>query len=212
MARNHAANRPGLLAIAFPGGTIRGSHLNVIASLTSTITPAFTAAMWLQPGAGPRTGEGELKLYGSAAPAGPEFRASATRAWWSEHPEQAAVFLLGIATALFIEWDLRHGVMTTHHWNPRNGHHRTRRYPRSAPAARRAGRCGLTTCRPGMSAPRVATRCGAARPRAAARRDASPDPDPAALLWPAAAVLARGPRAGPTPVWRNWPGGPAAGR
>jgi Pyridoxamine 5'-phosphate oxidase len=79
---------------------------------------------------GPDTGEGELKLHGSAAPAGPELRATATRAWWSGHPGQAAVFVLGIAAALFIEWDLERGVMTTHHWSPRNGyHHSTRRYP-----------------------------------------------------------------------------------
>ena len=79
---------------------------------------------------GADSGEGELKLHGSAAPAGPELRAAATRAWWSGHPEQAAVFLLGIATALFIEWDLGHGVMATHHWSPRNGYrHSTRRYP-----------------------------------------------------------------------------------
>jgi hypothetical protein len=40
------------------------------------------------------------------------------------------VFVLGIATVLFIEWNLEHGMMTTHHRNPRNGyHHRTRRYP-----------------------------------------------------------------------------------
>jgi hypothetical protein len=79
---------------------------------------------------GPDTGEGELKLHGSAAPAGPELRATATRAWWSSHPERAAVFVLGIAAALFIEWDLEHGVMTAHHWSPRNGyHHSTRRYP-----------------------------------------------------------------------------------
>jgi Pyridoxamine 5'-phosphate oxidase len=78
---------------------------------------------------GADTGEGELKLHGSAAPAGPELRGVA-RAWWSGHPEQAAVFVLGIATALFIEWDLEQGVMTTHQWNPRNGyHHGTRRYP-----------------------------------------------------------------------------------
>jgi hypothetical protein len=62
---------------------------------------------------GPDAGEGELRLHGSAAPPGPELRATATCAWWSGHPEQAAVFLLGLATALFIEWDLEHGVMTT---------------------------------------------------------------------------------------------------
>jgi hypothetical protein len=79
---------------------------------------------------GADTGEGELKLHGSAAPAGPELRATAMRAWWSGRPDQAAVFVLGIATALFIEWDLEHGVMTTHRWDPRNGYrHSARRYP-----------------------------------------------------------------------------------
>ena len=80
---------------------------------------------------GPDTGEGELKLHGSAVPAAPELRGAAVGAWWSEHPpDQAAVFSLRIATALFIEWDLQHRLMTTHRWTPRDGyHHRTRRYP-----------------------------------------------------------------------------------
>jgi hypothetical protein len=40
------------------------------------------------------------------------------------------VFSLRIATALFIEWDLHHGLMTTHRWTPRDGYrHRARRYP-----------------------------------------------------------------------------------
>ncbi len=40
------------------------------------------------------------------------------------------MFALRIATALFIEWDLDHGVMTTHNWTPQDGcRHSTRRYP-----------------------------------------------------------------------------------
>jgi hypothetical protein len=80
---------------------------------------------------GPDSGEGELTLHGSAAPPGPELRATATCAWWSGHPETGGRVLAGPrGWSLFIEWDLEHGVMTTHHWNPRNGcHHSTRRYP-----------------------------------------------------------------------------------
>jgi predicted pyridoxine 5'-phosphate oxidase superfamily flavin-nucleotide-binding protein len=78
---------------------------------------------------GPDTGEGELTLHGSAVPAEPELRAAA-RAWWSGHLEQAVVFTLRIAAALFIEWDLENGVMTSHRWTPRHGYnHSTRHYP-----------------------------------------------------------------------------------
>src|SRR5262249_31945035 len=114
-----------------------------------------------------------------------ELRTTATRAWWSRHPEQAAAFLLGIATALFIEWDLEHGVMTTRHSSPAKRLATTAppaapprppppRPPRPAPRPPR--RCGLATCRPGMPAPRLATRCVAAKPAPAARRNASPGP------------------------------------
>ncbi len=80
---------------------------------------------------GPDSGEGELKLYGSAVQAGQELRAAAACAWWSEHPpRQAVVFSLRIATAMFVEWDLEHGVMTVHRGAPRDGYsHSTRRYP-----------------------------------------------------------------------------------
>lgn len=78
---------------------------------------------------GPNSGEGELKLYGAVRPAGPE-RRRATRAWWREHPDQAVVFTLRIATALFIEWDLGNGVMTTHRWTRPEGYAcSSRRYP-----------------------------------------------------------------------------------
>jgi Pyridoxamine 5'-phosphate oxidase len=79
---------------------------------------------------GPDTGEGELKLHGSAIRASPALAASAARTWWSGHPEQADVFALTITTALFIEWDIERAVMTTHRWSPRTGYQRSsRRYP-----------------------------------------------------------------------------------
>jgi hypothetical protein len=64
---------------------------------------------------GADSGEGELKLHRSAVQGGPELRSAAVRAWWSQHPpEEAVVFSLRIATALFVEWDLGHGRMTVH--------------------------------------------------------------------------------------------------
>jgi pyridoxamine 5'-phosphate oxidase-like protein len=80
---------------------------------------------------GADSGEGELKLHGSAVQAGPELQSAAARAWWSQHPPQdAVVFSLRIATALFVEWDLEHGRMKVHRWTPKGGYsHSTRRYP-----------------------------------------------------------------------------------
>jgi Pyridoxamine 5'-phosphate oxidase len=80
---------------------------------------------------GPDSGEGELKLHGSAVQASPGLRAAAARAWWSGQPrEQAAVFSLRIATALFIEWDIERALMTVHRWSPRDGYrHTIRGYP-----------------------------------------------------------------------------------
>jgi hypothetical protein len=80
---------------------------------------------------GSDTGEGELKLHGCAVPAGPRQLTAADRAWWSgQPPELAVVFTLGIATAIFVEWDLEGGMMTIHRWAPQDGYHRgTRRYP-----------------------------------------------------------------------------------
>ena len=80
---------------------------------------------------GPDDGEGELKLHGSAVNATLSLRAAAADAWWSgQPPEQAAVFSLRIATALFVEWDIEHGLMTVHRWSPRDGYSSTTRgYP-----------------------------------------------------------------------------------
>lgn len=79
----------------------------------------------------PDNGEGELKLYGFAGEANPALRAAATEAWWSVQPShKATVFALGIGQALFLEWDLQRGVMTTHRWSPQSGYsHSTRTYP-----------------------------------------------------------------------------------
>jgi hypothetical protein len=58
-------------------------------------------------------------------------RGAAGDAWWNARPpEQAIVFTLRIATALFVEWNLAHGLMTVHRWTPRGGYnHTTGGYP-----------------------------------------------------------------------------------
>ena len=80
---------------------------------------------------GPDSGEGELKLYGFAAEAGPGLRGEPAGAWWpAEPPEKAAVFVMGIRLALFVAWDLERGVMTVHRWSPRGGYSQSARtYP-----------------------------------------------------------------------------------
>lgn len=80
---------------------------------------------------GPDTGEGELKLYGSAAEAGQHVRGATASAWWSALPvDVAIVFWLHIAQAVFIEWDTGHGLMTIHRWSPQRGYNQARRsYP-----------------------------------------------------------------------------------
>lgn len=68
---------------------------------------------------GPDSGEGELRLYGSAAEAGQGLRGAPAEAWWSAFPaDKAIVFLLRIEEAVFIEWHTAHGVMTVHRWSP----------------------------------------------------------------------------------------------
>ena len=80
---------------------------------------------------GPDSGEGELKLYGSAAEAGPDLRAAAADAWWLAcPPDKAAVFALHIGQAVFVGWDISRGLMTVHRWSPRSGYSTaTRPYP-----------------------------------------------------------------------------------
>jgi len=80
---------------------------------------------------GPDSGEGELKLYGSALEAGPELRGAAAAAWWSAVAgDKAVVFALRIGQAMFIDWDIEHGLMTIHRWSPEGGYRQTSRtYP-----------------------------------------------------------------------------------
>jgi hypothetical protein len=79
----------------------------------------------------PDSGQGELKLYGPAAEAGPVLRAAAVGAWWlAWAPDKAAVFTLHIGQAVFIDWDINQGQMTVHRWSPANGYAvTTRPYP-----------------------------------------------------------------------------------
>jgi hypothetical protein len=76
---------------------------------------------------GPDSGQGELKLCGLAVEADPGLR-GADEAWWSAHPPgKAVVFSLRIGQAMFVAWDIDHGVMTVHQWSPRRGYsHRWR--------------------------------------------------------------------------------------
>jgi hypothetical protein len=80
---------------------------------------------------GPDTGEGELKLYGSAVEADQHARGATASAWWSAWPvDTAIVFWLHVAQAVFIEWDTGHGLMTIHRWSPRRGYSKAmRHYP-----------------------------------------------------------------------------------
>lgn len=80
---------------------------------------------------GPDSGEGELKLRGLAVIAEPSLRGKALEGWWSGQPAgKADVFVLGIAQALFVEWDIQHAQMTIHRWSRPGGYrHNTRTYP-----------------------------------------------------------------------------------
>jgi hypothetical protein len=72
---------------------------------------------------GPDSGEGELKLYGSAAEAGQDLRDAAADAWWRAWaPEKAVVFTLHIGKAAFVDWDINRGLMTVHQWSPGSGY------------------------------------------------------------------------------------------
>ena len=72
---------------------------------------------------GPDTGEGELKLSGTAVEAGQHLRDSAAGAWWlAWAPEKAVVFTLHIEQAAFIDWDITRGLMTVHRWSPASGY------------------------------------------------------------------------------------------
>jgi hypothetical protein len=79
----------------------------------------------------PDSGEGELKVYGSAVEVGQEIRGAVAGGWWLGcPPDRAIVFVLHVSQADFIEWDTGNGLMTVHRWSPRNGYsHSSRTYP-----------------------------------------------------------------------------------
>jgi hypothetical protein len=79
----------------------------------------------------PDSGEGELKLFGSARPASQDLRGAAAPAWWLTCPPEAAdVFTLHIGQAVFVDWDTKRGLMTVHRWSPRSGYSvASRSYP-----------------------------------------------------------------------------------
>jgi len=80
---------------------------------------------------GPDSGEGELKLYGSAMRAGPHLHGAMSDAWWSAWPpDRAIVFSLRIDQAVFIEWDIERALMTVHRWSQEAGYSQaSRTYP-----------------------------------------------------------------------------------
>jgi hypothetical protein len=78
----------------------------------------------------PDSGEGELKLSGTAVEASHHYD-SVAEAWWPAWPpDKAVVYCLGIEQAVFVEWDTGHALMTVHRWSPRGGYTQAhRRYP-----------------------------------------------------------------------------------
>ena len=72
---------------------------------------------------GPDSGEGELKLHGTAAQTGQDLRTAAAGAWWlAWAPDKAAVFTLHIGQAVSVSWDIERGLMTVHRWSPAIGY------------------------------------------------------------------------------------------
>jgi hypothetical protein len=80
---------------------------------------------------GANSGEGEFKVYGSAAEAGEELRSAAAGAWWQAWPSgTAVVFALHVDRAVYIAWDIERGVMTVDRWSQRAGYSQINRtYP-----------------------------------------------------------------------------------
>jgi hypothetical protein len=103
---------------------------------------------------GPDSGEGELKLYGSAVEEGQDLRAAAAGAWWlGGAPDKAVVFTLRIGQAAFIGWDIERGVMTVHRWSPASGYAVARRSPPYPIDGRTRTRSGGPGARPRRGQP-----------------------------------------------------------
>jgi hypothetical protein len=79
----------------------------------------------------PDSGEGELKIYGRAQEADDRVRDGCEEGWWrARSPEVAKVFVLNIAQAIYISWDLESEQMTVRRWSPERGYAESqRRYP-----------------------------------------------------------------------------------
>lgn len=80
---------------------------------------------------GPDNGEGEFKVYGSAAEAGDKLRSAAAGVWWQDWPPgTAVVFALHVDRAVYVTWEIERGVMTIDRWSPRAGYSQSSRtYP-----------------------------------------------------------------------------------
>jgi Pyridoxamine 5'-phosphate oxidase len=79
----------------------------------------------------PDAGEAELKLYGRAVEASPEVRARCAEGWWRGRAASVAiVFVMSIAQAAIVEWDLDQGQMTVRRWSTSGGQTKeSRTYP-----------------------------------------------------------------------------------
>ena len=77
---------------------------------------------------GPDSGEGELKLYGSAAGAAEQQRSSAGMV--VELAGRAILFALRLDQGVVVSWETGHGVMTIDRWSPHDGYgQHSRTYP-----------------------------------------------------------------------------------
>lgn len=79
----------------------------------------------------PDSGEGELKLHGSAVQASQDLRAAATQAWWSGRPpDQAIVVRAAHCRSAVHRMDIERALLTVHRWSPGGSYsHITRGYP-----------------------------------------------------------------------------------
>jgi hypothetical protein len=92
----------------------------------SPVEPYLVAGQLHSAVTSPDSGEGEFKVYGSALEVGDDLRGAAADAWWSAWPaDRAVVFSLHIEQAVFIDWDIKHGLMAVHRWSPQDGYGRS---------------------------------------------------------------------------------------
>jgi Pyridoxamine 5'-phosphate oxidase len=64
---------------------------------------------------GPNTGEPDVKLSGRVEPS------DVLAGWWADRPGDAAVYVLVIAEAVVVEWDLAASRMRIHRWTAERG-------------------------------------------------------------------------------------------